>query len=144
MVPATQEDLGFLVGLRNEEVNARFSKRGALSKEEIERDYLANRQKHVYIAGLEGQRAGYVILAEIGPRKYEVSVAISPAFRGRRLGRELVTAATRCGISEFGSTALVAEIYSANVASLRVFQAQGYELIDDSEEPWTLVYREKK
>ena len=47
IVPATKRDLEFLVSLRNEKVSVDLSKRGELTREEIEQDYFYNHKKHV-------------------------------------------------------------------------------------------------
>jgi HAD superfamily hydrolase (TIGR01509 family) len=132
-------DLEFLIDLRNEPVNAGFSKRGVLTPEQVQQDYLLNSDKHVYVAVSEGRSIGYVILASLGDSSCELSVAIRPEVRGRGLGRSLVGAGTELGFDRFGARRVVANIYSANEASLRTFRTQGYTLEQSETEPWTFV-----
>jgi RimJ/RimL family protein N-acetyltransferase len=133
---AMMEDLDFLVMLRNEDANVRFSKRGTLLPEVIRKDYFENPDKHVFVVYMKDNRVGYLIFTDLGDTRFEISVAVSPEFRGKGLGHLIVKEGTSFGFRELGAKTIVAEIYPANIASLKIFQSQGYGLTDDSKEPW--------
>ena len=62
-------------------------------------------------------------------------------FRGQGLGNQILRSGTDFGMAEFDADEMLAAIYSDNKASLATFCSQGYELLDDSKEPWNFVYK---
>ena len=139
-IEATQKDLSFLFELRNERENAKYSKRGRIKLDEIEKDYLFNSKKNVYITELNGQSVGYLIFESLGRDEYEVSVAISVHHRGKGLGKKIVEKGTEFGINLLSAKQIIARIFPENKPSLSVFQANSYKIIDKRETPWLLTY----
>lgn len=70
-----------------------------------------------------GTAGGLLIVGRGLAGRWEVSLEVDPAYRGRGLGRRLVTAAP--ALVPPGDT-LWAQVSPANVASLRMFLAAGY------------------
>ena len=126
LVAATRADLPFLAALRNEPVNAGFSKRGALTLEQIETDYFENPTKRVYIARSPRRAIGYAIFATRAADEVEISVALVPEVRGQGLGVALIQAATAFAHEHLSVTRVVALIRPDNAASLGAFAAAGY------------------
>ncbi len=142
---AQHADLPFLASLRNEEVNARHSKRGVLTLSQIEEDYFENPRKQAFVAAREGRPVGYVIFeasddeTEVGSA--EISVALTPELRGEGLGVALVSAGTRFGLETLGFSTIVAVVLAANEASARAFKRAGYVLEASTPEQGRYVAR---
>ena len=143
-IKATKKDLNFLFELRNENENAKYSKRGYLKLVEVEKDYLQNSKKKVYVAKMKGESVGYLIFESLSKDEFEISVAISTNYRGKGSGRLIVEKGTEFGINILGAQQIVAQIFPENIPSLKIFQTNSYSIIDKSFEPWKLVYNVSK
>ena len=139
LVPATAAHLDLLVATRNDPDSARFSKRGTLSAEEIERDFLHREDKRVMVAEVGGEPAGYVAY-ETGEDTVEIGIALHPAHRGRGLGSRVLEAGTQHARDALGVRAVYADIFPENARSVALFEQMGYELIDDTAEPHRYRY----
>ena len=134
--PATLDDLDFMAQLRNEEASAKYSRRGALTLEQVRVDYFENSAKHPFIASLGGEQVGFVIYELLSEQEAEISVALVPAQRGKGIGVALIKAGTQYGLERFSLSRMLAEIFPANSASVRAFESAGFLLFDDGKEPW--------
>ncbi len=143
-IKATKKDLNFLFKLRNENESAKYSKRGYLKLVEVEKDYLQNSKKKVYVAKMKGESVGYLIFESLSKDEFEISVAISTNYRGKGSGRLIVEKGTEFGINILGAQQIVAQIFPENIPSLKIFQTNSYSIIDKSFEPWKLVYNVSK
>ena len=124
--PAEPRDLAFLVALRNDPVSVRYSRRGALPREVVERDFLATERKRAYVAHLAGEDIGYALFERLDAGGEEIGIALAPTHRGAGLGAALVAAATRWCVTQHAARRVVAEVWPDNVASLRCFERAGY------------------
>lgn len=73
----------------------------------------------------EGLSAGQVRLERV-ESSWEVHYALSPAFRGRGLGRQLLEQALARFIDEIGDAAIFGRVKSDNLPSLRIFDSLGF------------------
>lgn len=141
---ATKEDLEFLVDLRNEEANVRFSRRGVITSEEAEKDYFHNPTKQPFIAREEGVPVGYVIFEDVGDSNYEISVALAPEQRGRRKGTQLIKDGSEFCLDNLGAEKVLAEIFPENEASLRAFEGADFQPVHTPEQApgvlWTYSF----
>ncbi|WP_096697336.1 UDP-2,4-diacetamido-2,4,6-trideoxy-beta-L-altropyranose hydrolase [Polaromonas sp. AER18D-145] len=80
----------------------------------------------IYIAETdEGLSAGQVRLERV-ENSWEVHYALSPAFRGRGLGRQMLEQALAKFIDEIGDASIFGRVKSDNRPSLRVFDSLGF------------------
>ncbi len=139
-VEADQTDLDFLFAVRNERICVQYSKRGVLTRDEVKEDYFGNARKRVFIAVHDGHSIGYAIYELLDDRggqlEFEISIALAVEFRGKGLGSALLDAATLFCFGQLTATRIEAYIFPANAASVHLFQTGGYQLVDDSKEPW--------
>ncbi len=115
---------------RNDPESVRHSRRGELTRDELEEDFLQRSDKSVWVAEIEGQVAGYVAF-ETGADGIEIGIALHPAHRGRGLGRAVLLAGTRHAIEVLEADEVLAEIFPANARSVALFVGAGYERVDD-------------
>lgn len=139
-IEAAKKDLNFLFELRNEHENAKYSKRGYLTLDEIERDYFLNSKKNVYIAQMNGEPVGYLIFEFLSRDECEISVAVSTHHRSKGLGKLIVEKGTEFGINILGAKQIVARIFPENRSSLKIFQTNLYRIVDKGVDPWVLTY----
>jgi RimJ/RimL family protein N-acetyltransferase len=139
-IEATKDDLGFLFELRNDKESVKYSKRGYLELEELEKDYFDNSQKKVFIAYEGNDAIGYLIFEKLEEKVFEISIAISPNHRGKGFGKLIVKEGTLFGITDLGAKRIVARVFSNNKLSLKIFKENFYMIIDDKIEPWILVF----
>jgi UDP-2,4-diacetamido-2,4,6-trideoxy-beta-L-altropyranose hydrolase len=129
--PATAEDAGFLLELRNEPGTRSFSFSGGHVSVAEHRDWLAARLADagtlLWIASVDGHRVGQVRLSRLDTRTAEIHIAVVPSSRGVGVGRLIIQrAAERCSASWPEVSRLRARVMRHNAASLRAFRAAGF------------------
>lgn len=90
---------------------------------------LEDPNRHLMVACFEDADAG-VIRFDVEERDCVVSVALSPAFRGRGLGRTLIETGTKHALHHWCDV-VSAWIRPDNVASQRAFEYAGYQLVGE-------------
>ena len=81
-----------------------------------------------------------MIFEDLHENIFEISIAISVERRGKGLGKIIVKKATEFAISKFEMKKMIAKVFSANKASLEIFESNSYEIGNRSNEPWELMY----
>lgn len=157
---STPDDIEYMYALRNEPACVAYSKRGMLSRAQVEADYFENPSKHVCLVLVETtgsdavvssisvgsaasaghvDYAAYVVYEDIakscGAGSFEISIAIDAAQRGRGLASAVLAEAAEYARRELHAQCLHACIFSANRASVRVFTQAGYLPIKTMVEP---------
>lgn len=125
---AKAHDIDFLVSLRNDPVSAAYSKRGLLSKEVIQSDYLENSLKKAFLVYRESTPIAYIIFEQLSQIATEISIALAPEFRGKGLGKKIIQKGTLFALFHLGYDTVWARIYEANTASICVFEKANYTL----------------
>ncbi|GEM_PF-2365684 len=130
--PATAADFPFILSLRNEPEAARLSTRGrAVTHDEYWAELgpaLGGHQAacRVYIViETNGAAIGYVRF-DVRSTGVEVGIAVSPAVRGRGIGREALQRGCELAREQFGAQKFHAIIRHENIASQKIFQAVGF------------------
>lgn len=118
---ATMDDADFLLEIKNDPETRRFA---VVTHDEIKKaDHLKWLKKHleeILIVEELDQRAGMFRISE----DFEVSINLSPQFRGRGLGRKIM---------QFCPKGVWAKIVNGNVPSMRLFLGSGFHIIDYKE-----------
>lgn len=87
---------------------------------------LASGDSRLFVADVEGRPAAMVRFDRTDDGEL-VSINVDPAARGRGIGKAALAAACARHEAEAGAEALVAEIRPGNRASIRIFEAAGFE-----------------
>jgi RimJ/RimL family protein N-acetyltransferase len=128
--PATWDDRELLLGWANDPI----TRANSFDPRPIERDEhlgwlrrtLDDPEKRIYV-GLVGSAPYGVVRFE--PRDAdlaEVSITLDPSFRGRGLAAPLLEVGRARYLAERGPRRVLAQVKSANEASLRAFERAGY------------------
>lgn len=137
---ATSKDLHFLCVLRNDPASVRYSKRGVLSSEVIQKDYLENHDKRTFIVTDQSTPIAYLIFEELSKNSCEISIAIAPDSRGKGYGTKVVRKGSIFACTKLKYDTVVAKIFSANGSSIRIFEKCGYRVVNKEVEPYTFHY----
>lgn len=123
---ATSADFPFILSLRNEPEAARLSTRG---RAVTHAEYWAELQQAsclVYVVTeRQGDAIGYVRF-DARPTGVEVGIAVSPAVRGRGIGRAALQRGCALARQQLGAQTIHAVIRHDNPASQKIFQAVGF------------------
>lgn len=76
-----------------------------------------------------GQLAGYVGMGVSGPQGDILTLGVSPLYRGRGLGGQLLDVALGAA-SAAGVSAMYLDVRAGNVAAIRLYEARGFEVMD--------------
>ncbi|MDC5818887.1 GNAT family N-acetyltransferase [Vibrio europaeus] len=106
-----------------------MSIRYADSKESIA-SYLKRNPKLSFVAEMEGQIVGAVLVGTDGRRGYLQHLAVSPNFRGRQLGRELVDQALH-SLANIGIPKTHLFVYNDNVNAQQFYERLGWFARDE-------------
>lgn len=87
----------------------------------------------LFLVGLSDGIEVAVVRFDIQEREATIGVAVSPTFRGRGLGAEVIAAATEELARLFPGTRAVAWIRPENAASLKAFTRAGYVRVGSGE-----------
>jgi predicted dehydrogenase/RimJ/RimL family protein N-acetyltransferase len=142
---ATRDDSDRVLAWRNEPTAVAASLTGAVDPSRHAAWYagvLANPARTLWIAEEHGSPVGSIRLdRDTGdPATAEVSIALAPAARGRRLATPLLDMTTAAA-GELAIETLLATIRPANAPSLRAFAAAGYRERAQDDETVTLERR---
>jgi RimJ/RimL family protein N-acetyltransferase len=130
--PATTEDEERLLGWRNEPATraASFS-----SAEITPREHhlwltnkLADPSCAIMIVEEDGRPVGQVRLDRVAADVAEVSIGLAAEEQGRGIGREALRLAAEAATTILGVTTLRALVRTENGASVKAFQAAGFQL----------------
>jgi RimJ/RimL family protein N-acetyltransferase len=102
---------------------------------------LADADRHLLVGSLADQQVGVVRFDRLGePGRWEVSVNLAPAARGRGIAVPLLDAGREWLVAREGPAEVVALVRDDNAASLRTFRRAGY--VDKSTvDGWTTLVR---
>ena len=95
---------------------------------------------HPLFAVLDGERIGFLRFnpvphpSGLPHRTVDLSINISPTWRGKGLGRQVIAAALE-RLGSLGVESVHAEVLIHNHASIRTFKAAGFQLLGRAEKP---------
>ena len=92
----------------------------------------ANPERHLLVGELDGMACGTVRFDEVDDTA-EISITVSPQFRGQGVGSKLLNAAAEWAKTELGLGHVIAQIKATNPASLALFKRCGYEITREGE-----------
>lgn len=129
--PARLDDAPFLLELRNDEdVRRQSRRRDPIGADEhtawLVAHLKADKRCRLYIACADGEPIGQARLDLDETGAAEISIALTAAARGRRLGASLISLASERGSRELGARRVAAVIREGNDASYRAFLRAGY------------------
>jgi len=99
----------------------------------ISSDYLALAQsdseesfnRNAMVAEVAGEVAGFAIVRVVGTEAELESIVVAPDWRGRGLGRLLLSESARQA-KELGATRLDLEVRASNAAAIRLYRGAGF------------------
>lgn len=90
---------------------------------------LQSPHRQLYVIEVDSAPAGSLRFDAKGAGEAEISIVISPAFRGRGVGAEVLKQAQKLAVT-LGYQRLLARVKIENIASNRAFEKAGFRLID--------------
>jgi RimJ/RimL family protein N-acetyltransferase len=126
---ATMADALDILAWRNDPLSRKMSRNSNAIDEQqhlgwLERA-LADSTQILLVAIRGSNKVGLVRLALVSPGTWEVSISLNPAERGKGYGHAILAAGLR-SFAQAGRKRIVASIKPCNVASRRIFEAQGF------------------
>jgi RimJ/RimL family protein N-acetyltransferase len=135
--PASLDDAELLLEWRNDLSTREASHNTApiCIDEHIEwlKRILANENRHLYVAEIDGAPVG-TVRADYENPGYELSWTVSPSMRGHGVGKDMVRL-----LAKTISDSIRAEVKAGNIASIRIAEAAG--MVFEREESGILHYR---
>ena len=130
--PASESDSESLLKWRNDPVTRAFSIRGDLVTPQ-DHDIWLNRTLRdsfcmLLIGEIDGQPIGMARINIIKDSNVsQVSINLSPEFRGKGISKQLLKESLEIGAASLGTnTKFLAEIHIQNVASKKIFESLGF------------------
>lgn len=139
---ATEADRDLLLALRNEPETVAASRQGAVTASEHAswlEQALRDGNRHLLIALLDGVPIGQVRFDRLHGYRYEISVSLDPAARGRGLGRRLIEGACEWLWVATNASGIDANVSKGNAPSLRSFERAGFRRAGESDEPFLVL-----
>ncbi|MFM5951036.1 MAG: N-acetyltransferase family protein [Micrococcales bacterium] len=93
---------------------------------------LGNPARHLLVGEVDGVRCGTVRFDEVDDTA-EISITVSPDFRGQGIGGKLLEVAADWAKNELGLGHIIAQIKATNPASIAIFKKAGYEITREGE-----------
>lgn len=90
------------------------------------REKLKDCGSQILVALDGGVRIGMIRFDQIDKDRFRANIAIAPAVRGRGLGRAILRLGCDWHIQEYWDATIVAEVRIENIASQRIFEANGF------------------
>lgn len=126
---ATMDDAKFLLDLKNDPVMRKFA---VVTSEKITMrkhlKWLASNIDTMWIITLKGDDMGMFRITDDN----EVSINLAPASRGQGIGSRV--------LKKFCPKGVWAKIVDGNVASMKIFLKNGFEIIDHKKNYYVLTY----
>ena len=124
--PATFEDADFLLELKNDPIMRKFA---VVSHKKIKKqdhlDWLFDNIGGIFIITQRGWKMGMFRIAD-----GEVSINLHPSTRGQGIGSKV--------LRKFCPKGVWAKIVDGNVASMRIFLKNGFEIVDHKDNYYIL------
>ena len=128
--PVTEADAGMLLALRNDEAvrSASRSRDPVTEDEHAEwmRGALSDSDRELLIVELDGEPHGQVRFDRLAEGRYEISVSLGPAARGRGLGSCVIGEGLRWLRQRGVAGVVLAEVRADNERSRRAFVSAGF------------------
>jgi RimJ/RimL family protein N-acetyltransferase len=133
-------DMGQILSWRNADACVRYSKSNSAISKSQHKDWfwdriLRNSREPYFIFTLNNQGIGTVRFdsVESDPKVFTTSIIMNPEFYGRGCGSKILSLAVNHIIQNFPETNLVAEIHEENVASIKIFLRNHFNLINNND-----------
>lgn len=137
---ATEADAVMLLEWRNDPVTRANSRNTARIKpggqhERWLQDVLADPDRSLLIAELDGESIGQVRFDRLAGDEWEISITLDPARRAQGLGALLIRSGVDWLRREVGPVPVIAEVRDSNELSMRAFRACGFTDAGRSQTP---------
>lgn len=132
-------DMGQILSWRNTDACVRYSKSNSTISKSQHKDWfrdriLRNSHEPYLIFSLNNEDIGTVRFdsVESDPKIFITSIILNPEFYGRGCGSKILSISLNHMIQNFPKTNLVAEIHKENIASIKIFSQNGFDLVDNN------------
>ncbi len=102
---------------------------------------LRSRRRRIYIATRKGERAGTIRFDFLPPKVIQISINLSPEFRGKGYGKLILKKASDLMIKKYPDHFQKALIKKGNQKSEKVFTSAGFLKIHETEEGYSVWIR---
>jgi RimJ/RimL family protein N-acetyltransferase len=133
-------DMGQILSWRNADACVRYSKsNSAISKSQHKNWFgdriLRNSREPYLIFTLNNEDIGTVRFdsVESEPEIFITGIIMNPEFYGRGCGSKILSLAVNYIIQNFPKKNLIAEIHKENIASIKIFSRNHFNLVDNSD-----------
>ncbi|MGH6835307.1 MAG: GNAT family N-acetyltransferase [Methylocella sp.] len=104
------------------------------------REKLKDCGSQILVAFDAGVRIGMIRFDRIEKDRFRAHIAVAPAARGHGLGREILRLGCDRLIQDHADATIVAEVRIENIASRRIFEANGFHRSLDQQQPELHIY----
>ncbi|MGH6823713.1 MAG: GNAT family N-acetyltransferase [Methylocella sp.] len=104
------------------------------------REKLKDCGSQILVAFDAGVRIGMIRFDRIAKDRFRAHIVVAPAARGRGLGHATLRLGCDRLIREYANATIVAEIRIENIASQRIFEANGFHRNPDQQQPELYIY----
>jgi ribosomal protein S18 acetylase RimI-like enzyme len=104
------------------------------------REMLKDCDSQILVALDAGVRIGMIRFDRIDKDRFRANIAVAPAARGRGLGHAILRSGCDRLIREYADATIVAEVRIENIASQRIFEANGFHRSLDQQQSELLMY----
>jgi len=133
-------DMGQILSWRNADACVRYSKSNSAISKSQHNDWfgdriLRNSREPYLIFTMNNQDIGTVRFdsVESNPKIFITSIIMNPEFYGRGCGSKVLSLAVNHIIQNFSKINLIAEIHEENIASIKVFLRNHFNLINNND-----------
>jgi UDP-2,4-diacetamido-2,4,6-trideoxy-beta-L-altropyranose hydrolase len=104
------------------------------------RERLNDCGSQIFVALDAGVRTGMIRFDRIDKDHFRANISVAPAARGRGLGHAILRLGCDRLIQEFADATIVAEVRIENIASQRIFEANGFHRNPDQQQSELHLY----
>jgi UDP-2,4-diacetamido-2,4,6-trideoxy-beta-L-altropyranose hydrolase len=104
------------------------------------REKLKDRGSQILVALDAGIRIGVIRFDRIDKDRFRANIVVAPAARGRGLGHVILRLGCDRLIEEYADATIVAEVRIENIASQRIFEANGFHRTLDQQQSELHMY----
>jgi hypothetical protein len=133
-------DMGQILSWRNTDACVRYSKSNSAISKSQHKDWfgdriLRNSSEPYFIFTLNNQDIGTVRFDSVdsNPKIFITSIIMNPEFYGRGCGSKILSLAVNHIIQNFPKINLIAEIHEENIASVKIFLRNNFNLVDNND-----------
>jgi len=132
-------DMGQILSWRNADACVRYSKSNSAISKSQHKDWFEDRILRIssepyFIFTLNNQDIGTIRFDSVdsNPEIFIISIIMNPEFYGRGCGSKTLSLAVNHIIQNFPKINLIAEIHEENIASVKIFLRNNFNLVDNN------------